>query len=71
MEHEKNERVVWVVIRADEPGHGEWFVRAREASLKATWLRETWKANVTVVRAVLDDANPGPASRRGPSRRPA
>lgn len=71
MEQEKKERVVWVVIRADEPGHGEWFLRAREASLKATWLRETWKANVTVVRAVLDTPDPAPMSRRGPSRRPA
>ena len=51
-------RAVWLVIREDEPGRGEWFLREREASLKATWLRQSWKAKVRVVQATIleDDA---------------
>lgn len=52
----RKKRVVWMVVRADEPNHGEWFLRERDASLKALWLRESWKAKVSVVKAIL--ANP-------------
>jgi hypothetical protein len=52
-------RAVWLVVRDDEPTHGEWFLRERDASLKATWLRESWKAKVRVVKALL--ADPGDA----------
>jgi hypothetical protein len=52
-------RTVWLVIREDEPGRGEWFVREREASLKATWLRQSWKAKVRVVKATIADEEPG------------
>jgi hypothetical protein len=48
-------RAVWLVVRDDEPGHGEWFLREREASLKATWLRQSWKAKVRVVKATVAD----------------
>jgi hypothetical protein len=50
-------RTVWLVIREDEPGRGEWFTREREASLKATWLRQSWKAKVRVVKASILDAD--------------
>lgn len=52
-DEKKDPRVVYLVVREDEPGHGEWFLKQREASLKATWLREKWKAEVHVVRATL------------------
>lgn len=48
-------RVVWLVMSADEPGHGEWYAREREASLKATWLRQSWKAKVTIAKATLSE----------------
>jgi predicted RNA-binding protein YlxR (DUF448 family) len=51
-------RTVWLVIREDEPGRGEWFAREREASLKATWLRQSWKAKVHVVKASVVDEEP-------------
>jgi hypothetical protein len=59
-------RTVYLVVRDDEPGHGEWFVKAREASLKATWLREGWKARVRVVKAVIDE-DPPPSTGAGAS----
>ncbi len=49
----RQKRVVWLVVRDDEPTHGEWFLRERDASLKATWLREAWKAKVRLVKAVI------------------
>lgn len=50
-------RTVWLVLREDEPGRGEWFARERDASLKATWLRQSWKAKVRIAKAsIADDA---------------
>lgn len=49
----RKKRVVWLVIRADDPTRGEWFLRERDASLKATWLRQSWKATVTLVQATI------------------
>jgi hypothetical protein len=49
----RSKRVVWLVLRADEPTHGEWFLRERDASLKATWLRHAWKATVSLVQATI------------------
>lgn len=63
-------RIVFLVLREDEPGHGEWFAKQREASLKATWLREKWKANARVVRATIEDDPTPPPSRRPTSLRP-
>jgi hypothetical protein len=51
-------RTVWLVLREDEPGRGEWFAREREASLKATWLRQSWKAKVRIVKASVLDEEP-------------
>ena len=51
-------RTVWLVIREDEPGRGEWFTREREASLKATWLRQSWKAKVRIVKASVAEEDP-------------
>ena len=51
-------RTVWLVIRDDEPDRGEWFSRERDASLKATWLRQSWKAKVLVMKASVLDAEP-------------
>jgi hypothetical protein len=55
----RKRRAVWLVVRDDEPTHGEWFLRERDASLKATWLRQSWKAKVRIVKALLPD--PGAA----------
>ena len=57
----RKKRAVWLVVREDEPNHGEWFLREREASLKATWLRQSWKARVWLVKASIadDDAEDG------------
>lgn len=53
----RKKRAVWLVVREDEPTHGEWFLRERDASLKATWLRQSWKAKVWLVKAAM--AEPG------------
>jgi len=47
------------VVRDDEPTHGEWFLRERDASLKATWLRQSWKATVRLVKATIPDPDGG------------
>lgn len=51
----RKKRAVWLVVREDEPTHGEWFLRERDASLKATWLRQAWKAKVSLVKAIIPD----------------
>lgn len=51
----RKKRAVWLVVRDDEPTHGEWFLRERDASLKATWLRQSWKARVRLVKATIPD----------------
>jgi len=51
----RKKRAVWLVVRDDEPTHGEWFLRERDASLKATWLRQSWKARVHLVKATIPD----------------
>jgi hypothetical protein len=51
----RKKRHVWLVVRDDEPTHGEWFLRERDASLKATWLRDAWKANVRLIKALIPD----------------
>jgi hypothetical protein len=52
-------RAVWLVVREDEPTRGEWFLRERDASLKATWLRQAWKAKVRLVRCSIPDPEDG------------
>lgn len=56
----RKKRVVWLVVRDDEPTHGEWFLRERDASLKATWLRDAWKAKVRLVKATIPDPDADP-----------
>mgnify|MGYP000957841836 CR=1 FL=1 len=56
-------KTMYLVVRTDEPGNGEWFTSARMASLKAAWLRQAAKATVTVVRATVDEES-GPRLRR-------
>ncbi len=55
----RKKRAVWLVVRDDEPTHGEWFLRERDASLKATWLRQSWKATVRLVKATIPDPGVG------------
>ncbi len=55
----RKKRAVWLVVRDDEPTHGEWFLRERDASLKATWLRQSWKATVRLVKATIPDPDGG------------
>ena len=53
----RRKREVWLVVREDEPTHGEWFLRERDASLKATWLRQSWKAKVSLVKTSITDTD--------------
>ena len=55
----RKKRAIWLVVREDEPTHGEWFLRERDASLKATWLRQSWKAKVSLVKAFVSDPEDG------------
>jgi hypothetical protein len=56
----RKSRFVWLVVRDDEPTRGEWFLRERDASLKATWLRDSWKATVRLIKADISDPEPEP-----------
>lgn len=57
-------RVVWLVISDDEPLQGEWFARQRQASLKATWLRQRGATRVRLVRVLVDEDDAPPSLRR-------
>ena len=48
-------RIVWLVVREDEPTHGDFHTSERRAALKVAWLkRQNTKAKV--VRAIVEAA---------------
>jgi hypothetical protein len=45
-------RVVWLIVRCDEPNQGDFCSSERRAVLKAAWLKRQ-NVEATVVRAVI------------------
>ncbi len=56
---------VWLLIVNDDVSQGEWFSAQRQASLKATWLRQKKAATVLVTKATIELGS-GPRSTRRP-----
>jgi len=61
-------RVVWLVVRKDEPAHGDYHTSERQAALKVAWLRRQ-QVEAQVVRAIVTPAtsNPPPTPSAPPS----